>query len=376
MWTYTIRSLLERRSTIAPTALAIAVSIAAATTMLCVVNGLLSSLSRSRAPSNVVVLSEGAMDEFQSDIEAPLVNELRVAHEVAGGEPGLLSAELVIAVDMKTSAGHLERVTARGASAAAYRVHPRIHVLRGNPPGSSEPGLLVGVKRLGTLKGLVEGGKVRIGREIWPVLGVFEAPDTIFESELWCDRAALQTAMHRSGPTVAYAKLPADRQPAFGAAVAKITTARLEALSEPAYFARTSGQVSIYVRAVVFIIVLLSLGAVIASVNAMYSSFLSRAVELATLMTIGFNRFRIARMVLAESILMATMSGLFGALVGFAIHGRTMSFGQMALVYRAELSPAIFAGAIGLSMLIGLCAGFAGAVQMLRMNLLAALSGR
>src|SRR5690625_6157961 len=72
--------------------------------------------------------------------------------------------------------------------------------------------------------------------------------------------------------------------------------------------------------------VLMALGAVFGAINTMYASVSARTREIATLRALGFGALPVALSTLIESILLALIGGVFGAVVVFLIfNGCTVS---------------------------------------------------
>jgi putative ABC transport system permease protein len=368
---YTIRGLWTRRATTAMNLLAVSLAMAAVTVMLALVHGLSSVLTRGGVAENAVVVTEGSLD----DAGAALSPERIAAVEVVPGiAEGRVSPEFVTSVELRLTSGPLDLISIRGVESAAFDVHKNVRLVAGRMPAHGEPGVAVGLRQVGRFEGLTIGGTVPVGRHRWPVLGILAAPGLAAESQLWCDRAALLDELHRSGATVVAVTLK-DRasQGAFAAAIRRATNNALEAVDEPAWLARAAAQMAVYLRAVIAAVALLILGAALAAGNAVYSSFLARTRELATLRAIGFSRSRLTAMLVAEGLLIAMVSGVIGLLAGVAAQGHQANFGERSLVFTAEMSGQIIVGTLALAFGVGLIASTVSTLGLLWLPIIRAL---
>lgn len=372
---YTVRNLLARRGNVIPTALTIAATTAAITLMLGMVEGLLKAINDSGSARTVIIKSRNSPEETASTLPVSLLNAVRVAPGVAqaAGAP-LVSPELVIFHLARTAQG-FESVTLRGVEPEALALH-RV-TIRGRFPGRGEAGLVVGARRAGTLEGAELGGKMKLGKEHWPVVGILEAPGTVFESELWADRAAAAAAVRHEGLSVIYAALedPAALS-ALASAVARDDAAQAHAISERDFYRALYADAGLFTRAIAVIAAALALGAIIAAINAMYTAFLSRLSELATLRAIGFTRARIGFILAQEALVLAVASGAVGIALALAFHGRDFSFGNGAradLIYSPELTARVLLAGATTAAAIGLVSGLVATIHAYRMRILAGL---
>lgn len=373
-FSYTIRNLIARRRVVLPTVAAIAATVAATTIMLAILEGLLGAIRESGHPNNAIVIKKGAQSEASSLINNTVFGKIKVASGVAM-ENGVeqVSPEYVIPLKFRQSNGQIRTVTVRGVDPIALALH-RAKITRGAMFQHSVPGILIGAKQLGQAEGFVEGGEIRIGRHRWPVVGVMEAAGTIFESELWCDRSSLMGEMRRDNFSAVYAALTSKEiLPKFVADIERIAEQQVESLSEEAYFKRAFDSVELYINAITVVSFILGLGAIFASANAMYAAFLGRMRELATLNAIGYTRRRVALLLLQESFVLALVSGIIGILLSFLVHGRTLNYREMSVVYTIRISPRVLLAGLSIAGVIGIFGGIVSVVQAMKLKILSAL---
>lgn len=367
---YTIRGLIVRRATVLPTMLAIIATVAAITIMQALVAGLTSTVTESGQPNNAVVLGAGADSDATSSVPVPQVAKIATMREVARVDNvEQLSAEVVVPNKFKTPDVHIDIVNLRGVDPIALQIH-HVSLLQGKLPENHALGCVIGAQQIGRLPNFKVGGTIRIGQRDWPITGVLSAPLTQFESELWCDKTALMNEFKRSANSVVYVRLTgADAQEAFANDVR--TLGGLEAFPEPVHFRRSAASIDVFFDAMTIISLILAIGATLACINAVYLAFLGRIRELATLVAIGFTRWRIAFITLQESLVMTTLAGLIGLGIAFiAVHGRSFGMDEISLVYTARMSPTVLAVGLATTVAIGVLGAVASVIHSLRMKVL------
>jgi putative ABC transport system permease protein len=248
-------------------------------------------------------------------------------------------------------------------------------------PGTNE--IVVGRGLLREFAGFEYGKAIRLRGTDWQVVGVFEAPGTVFESELWADIAVTQALFNR--PNVFQTmriKLtsPAALAPFRAWAKTDARVNQLEILSERAYYARQAQQSSGQFTGIAWALgITMAIGALAGALNTMYASVAARSTEIATLRIIGFSGFAAFVGTMVEALALCALGGLLGVLLAFlAFNGRTTSTlgsGFTQLVFKFELSPPIVLSAIVMAMIIGLLGGVLPGVRAARQRPLLELAG-
>jgi len=380
-FSYTLRNLAARRVELLPTLLAITATVGVAAALFASLEGLYASLDQSGSPNNAIVLARGARYETESTLQRVALARVALAPGIATeGGTARISNEFVTQLNLKQFSGQLSTVTLRGVEPTAFQVHPGVRLVSGRLPQSGHPGVLVGAHQLGRFEGLIEGGYVLIGRKRWPVVGVFAAPGTRFESELWADRTALMAELRRDDSSMAVVALESEQHQArFAEAVARVADQQLEAQSEHEYYRRAGAGLEIYLRAIALAIAVLGLGAVFACTSAMYTSFLGRRRELATLIVIGHRPLRVSMLVAQESLVLAFLGGALGLALAWLVDGRTFTIeigvgdGRLGLAYTALLSRRVALAACGTAALVGVLGGLVPTIYALRLPVLKTL---
>jgi hypothetical protein len=372
MLRYTMRGLTARTRSVLPTFLAVGVTVAAVLVVLGALDGLTRSVVSSGNPLNEMVLKRGADAEEQSTVTIPQVDQLKVLPGIARvNGVSQISPEFMTAFDFRAPDGGLDSVPVRGADAVALTVHG-VALASGAWPERGHDGLVIGEQLLGRFQGFSPGGSVRVSRGTWPVVGVLRAPGTRFESEVWCDRTALMGMVKASSATSVVATLDGPQsRPRFVEQVARILPNPIEAVDEPSFYRRATKQLSLYLEAVLAVVIVLALGAIFACANLMYATFLERSREFATLVAIGFTKRSVAWIVVQEGFFLSIAGGAAGFLLALALNGHPMRAGEIA--YQVSITvPVIVAGG-AISAGIGVLGSALPALLTRRLDVLAAL---
>jgi len=263
----------------------------------------------------------------------------------------------------------------RGVTPAALAVHTEVRLLDGNYPGSGE--VILGRLVHHVLD--VPQEEVGIGQELvfenqtFEIVGHFEAPGTVMESEVWMDRGDLMTLTQRESLSCVVLRL--EKEAGFGAAdlfAKQRLDLELSAIRESDYYDKVSAFFG-PIRAMTWLTAaLIAAGAVFGGFNMLYAAFASRIRELATLQAIGYTRFAIFLSLVQESLL-ATLTGTLiaaFAAVGF-LEGQTVYFsiGTFSL----QLSSAVIATGFSLGLLLGILGAIPPALRCLGAPLPSAL---
>jgi len=381
-----IRSIPQRAWMSIATVVAVALAITVLLFFLALSNGLSKTVEGSGADDIAIVLREGSNAELNSVVSKDQLNILATGPGVLqrGGAPAL-SGELLVIVDgVKRSTGTAANMPFRGISADGVSLRRAVRISEGRmfTPGTNE--IVVGAGLLREFAGFEFGKSIRLRGSEWTVVGVFEAPGTVFESELWADIAVTQSLFDRPNvfQTMRVALNSAADMAAFkdwskGDARLK----GLEVLSEREFYAKQASQSSGGFKFIAWGLgLMMAIGALAGAMNTMYSSVAARSTEIATLRIIGFSGVAAFMGTLIEALILSALGGLLGLLLAFLFfQGRTTStlanssFTQ--LVFKFELSTALVVSAIALALVIGLLGGLFPGVRAARQKPLLELAG-
>jgi len=362
-----VRSIPQRLWMSLATVGSIALVVAVLLGFLALANGFNQTLKGSGAPDVAITLRDGAASELNSVVSREQIDLLGQGPGVRAGPDGrpLISAELVLIVDgIKKSTATKANMPLRGIGPNGLLVRPQAKITQGRmfTPGSNE--IVVGAGLLREFSGFELGKTLRFGAQTWKVVGVFEAPGTVFESELWADAPVIQSLFKR-GSTFQTARIgltsPAA-MPAFVAYVKKEQRLQLKAQSEQTYFADQAERSGLIIKYFGWPLgIIMAIGALAGALNTMYASVSSRAAEIATLRVIGFSGFSAFIGTMVEALVLSALGALVGVAIcalGFnGLSASTLGAGFTQVAFRLQIGPDIITQAVTLALIIGLIGG-------------------
>ncbi|MDG0994533.1 MAG: ABC transporter permease [Akkermansiaceae bacterium] len=318
--------------------------------------GMDSVLSASGSSKNVILVGKGSEESIERS-EVHLDAESAAATSIRGldGKLGTsaVSGEIYYQAPLETESGHKDQALLRGVLEKSLLVHTKVQLLEGHFPGPGE--VMVGHlahRKLGVdANELALGMLVKFGDAQFTISGVFLAPGTVLESEVWFDRNDLATLTQRdtlSAITIRLGSAEFDDVQAFSL---QRNDLELAAIGEDVYYSKLGVfyqpiKIMTWVTAA-----LVSAGALFGGLNTLYAAFAARIREMATLQSIGYTRFALLISLIQESLL-ATLTGtLIACLIAyFLLDGRTVPFSIGT--FTLTLSPqVVFTGLITGSLL-------------------------
>ena len=379
---YNLRSMVVRKGTAAMTAMGIAMVVAVFVMTLSIAQGFRATLVASGSPQNAIVLRKGATSENVSAVLKPQLPLVEAMPQIARGADArpLASPELVVIISLpRTTDNNPANVPLRGVGPKAFEVRDTLAFLEGRrfAPGTRE--INVGRQAVGRFKGLALGSDVKFGSTTWKVVGVFAADDSSFESEVWGDIDLMMPAFQRNGYQSVTVKLtdPSAFE-AFEAAMAADPRLNLKPQREREYYEAQSSTTATLIRIfATFVTAILSIGAVFGAMNTMYAAVAYRTREIGTLRALGFSRLRIVGAFLTESVALALVGGVIGCVLALPVHGLSTGAMNMAsfseLAFKFRITPALLAGGMIFSALMGAVGGLLPALRAARIPVARAL---
>lgn len=341
-------------------------------------SGMAAVLSASGSPCNAILLGAGSEESIQrSEVSAQLGG---IAEAAIPGISKVLdtpasSTEIHYMSFLEAADGRKSQGLFRGVTPKALLVHPEVRIMDGTFPRAGE--VMVGKlawRKLGLPeKALRPGKKVKLDGSEMSVSGVFAAPGTVMESEIWTVLGDLHMLAQRD--TVSCVVLRMDTPGDFSE-VDLFAQQRLDleltALRESDYYAALS---SFYkpLRIMTWITAgLVAAGAVFGGFNTLYAAFASRIRELATLQAIGFGRVAVFMSLVQESVI-ACLGGTLvaSALALLLLDGRTIPFSIGA--FTITVSPQVAITGLVTGVLLGVLGSVPPAIRCLRPSLPRAL---
>jgi putative ABC transport system permease protein len=351
--------------------------------VLSMAQGFRSVMANSAAPDSVIVLRGGADTEMVSGLGKEQVRVIADAPGLARNANGALaSAELSVIIDLpKRSSGTDANVPLRGVEPAGFSIRDGFKVVSGRLFEGGKSEVMVGAGAAREFAGLELGGRIKVGRYEWPVVGIFTCNGGSAESEIWTDASMLQAAYERQDTYQAvYGRL--ETPASFSAFKDALTTdprLNVKVLKQSEFYAEQSTMITRLITTLgVIVAALMAVGAVFAALNTMYSSVAARTREIATLRALGFGSAAVVASVMIESMLLALVGGGAGALLSYLIfngfHTTTMnwqSFSQVTFAF--QVTPQLLLRGILWACAIGAVGGLFPAIRAARLPIAAAL---
>ncbi|MBP1749833.1 MAG: transporter, rane protein [Deltaproteobacteria bacterium] len=379
---YSLRNLWTRRLTTVLTISGMALVVFVFTTILMLAQGLQKTLVETGSYDNAVIIRKGSGSEVQSWVDRAQAGIIETDPLVASGSDGkpLVARELVVLIGLpKKDTEKVSNVTIRGISEASLALRPQVVLTRGRMPkmGSSE--VIVGSSVARRFKGADLGGELRFGMRQWAIVGIFDAGNTGFTSEIWGDVEQLMPAFRR--PVFSSMILRMNDPSQFDMFKTRIeTNPRLtqEVKREVRYYLEQSEMMAKFLRILgISLTLIFSLGAIIGAMITMYAAVANRIGEIGTLRALGFRRTSILISFLMEALLLGLaggFAGLFFASFMQLVTVSTVNFQTFSeLAFRFSMTFSIAVKALLFAVIMGFMGGFLPSLRAAHMNIVEAL---
>jgi putative ABC transport system permease protein len=376
------RNLWTRRLTTVLTVSGMALVVFVFASILMLAHGLQKTLVETGSYDNVVVLRKGSGSEVVSGVSREQSSVVETRPEIAIGANGqrLLAKEIVVLINIPKKGTHKpSNVIVRGIEGNSLLLRPQVKLVNGRLPKTGSLEVIVGSSLVKRFKNIGIDEALCCGMGDWRIVGIFDAGNTGFSSEIWGDVDQL---------------MPAFRRPAYSSIIFKLrdlsefqglkdqleSDPRLtvEAKRETRYYAEQSEMMAKFLRILgISITIIFSLGAIIGAMVTMYSAVANRTAEIGTLRALGFQRKSILTAFLVESLLLGFLGGLAGLFFAsfmqlFTIS--TMNFQTFSeLAFSFSITFEILYKALIFSLVMGFVGGVLPAIRASRMNIVDAL---
>lgn len=372
-----------RRGSVAAALFGIAGVVAVFVGTLSIAEGFRQATQGAGSPRTAIVMRAGSDTEMVSILTGEETRLISDAPGIARDAKGpLASAELFAIINLpKRSTGTDANVPLRGVGPAAFRVREGVRILAGRrfDPGKNE--VIVGRAAAAEFAGLDLGGRLRVGKQWWRIVGIFATRGGLAESEIWTGARVFQSAYERgnSFQSVLVRLRSAAAFEPFARFLERDPRLNVKALRQDDYYREQSQLVSNLITGLGSIIAgLMAVGAIFGALNTMYSAVAARSREIATLRALGFHGGPIICSIILESALLALAGGLVGgvgAWIAFdGFQAATMnwqSFSQVAFAF--DVTPRLLLQGIACAALIGLIGGLFPALRAARLPVVNAL---
>lgn len=380
---YNLRSLRVRWATTLLTCIAIGVVVFASVLTFGMIDGIEHALSASGDPTDLIIMRQGSNDEMSSNVPGNSARELTNLPGIETGSDGqpLASREFVtILIKPRRNGGGTANVIVRGLDQVGRELRPDFKIVEGRDlePGLNEVITSRGIANRFENLGLDES--FDINNVTFRVVGLFEAGGSSAESEVWTDLRDLTAAQRYDGAvSVINMRVPdeANRTEIMDR-VRNDEQFKLKAITETEYFDEQKSS-TIAIKVVAYLIAgFLTVGAMFAAANTMYSAVSSRGREIGTLRAVGFPRRAVLASFVFESLVLCMLGGVLGCLATLPLNG--ISGGTMnsfsEIVFSFRFGPKVLLQGMGLAVAMGLIGGLFPAIRAIRLQITDALRQR
>lgn len=379
---YSFRNLWTRRLTTILTASGMALVVFVFASVLMLAEGLRKTLVETGSYDNVVVIRKASNSEVMSGVDRLQASVIESQPEIAIGENGkrLLAKEIVILVSLsRRGSDKPSLIQLRGVDESSLPLRPQVKLIKGRMPryGSSEILAASGIAR--RFKGGGLGETLRFAMRDWTVVGIFDAGNTGYNSEIWGDADQFMQAFRR--PVYSSVLFKLRDSPEFQGFKERIESdprLTLEAKRETGYYTDQSEMMATFLSILgLSLTIIFSLGAVVGAMITMYAAVANRTDEIGTLRALGFQRRNILAAFLIESLLLSLIGGCAGLLFASFMQFLTISTMNWQTFSELAFSFSLTFGIVYKSLLFSLSMGFIGGVlpafRAARMNIVDSL---
>jgi putative ABC transport system permease protein len=361
------------------TIVSIALVVATLLAFLAMATGFARTVAGTGQPDIAMIIGTGSGAEINSGFSAEAVRLLEEAPGIKRGADGrpIVSPEVYVVVDaMRKVGGSPSNISLRGVTSGAMAMREGFNITQGRmfEPGTNE--MIVGAGVLREFTGFELEREVTFGASKWKVVGAFEVPGTVFDSEIWADLPVVQTLFNRGNAVQsmrARLERPNDLS-GIETLVKNDPRLRVEVQTERDYFANEAEALQLLVIFGWALAGTLALGALAGALNTMYAAVEARTKELATLRAIGFGGVPAFFGAMTESIVLAGAGGLLGGVAAFlifnGISASTLGGNFTQVVFKFSLGPQQLMTGLILALILGLVGGFFPALRAARTPIL------
>ena len=377
---YNLRNLAVRKVSTLMVIGGVALVVVIFVSIMAVVDGIDQIYQTSGEPDNVIVLRKGASDTVMSALAPDVLQQVRTLPEVATDESGeqLISQEMDLNISLPSRGSQATQfVVVRGVDPIALKVHRRVRLTSGEGPQQGNR-IMIGNGAAAELGNLKLGDRIQFGQNSWTIAGIFEAPGTVFGSEIWADRRDLMLDARREQISYLVMKLK-DRSAVTGVARRLTEDKRIAvtALSEQKYLIRAEAESLLsqlnLLGSVLAIFMAASGG--LGGMNLMYTAVSARTREIGMLFAMGFSKGSVLFSFLLELLIVTSAGGVLGMLVALiaGAFSMTLSVGGRVVSFRPHVTLATLLEGLLIAIVIGILGGLLPALAATKLKVVDAL---
>ena len=378
---YNFRNLIVRKTTTVMTALGIGLTVAVLVADLALVNGLRQAFQSTGNPLHVLVLRKGGTAELSSSISREVYHDLQTNPAIARDAEGrpLASLEMVAVISMASvDSPQGMSISLRGLDAVGRELRD-VHIVKGRWFQEGRREVVVGKSVAKRYPEAVIGKQIHFGKGLWDVVGVMDAGQSAFNSEIWGDLNQITSDFNRvdNASSVLLRAADATAVPALVNSLNDDRRLNVTAIPEQTYYDNQTNAGAPIEMLGIFVAVIMAVGSSFAAMNTMFAAVSRRATEIGTLRVLGFSRLSILTSFFFESLLLAGIGGAVGCLLALPLNGMTTAVGSFAtfseIAFNFRVTPAVMLPGVIFALVLGAAGGLLPARSAARKEILVAL---
>jgi ABC-type antimicrobial peptide transport system permease subunit len=239
-----------------------------------------------------------------------------------------------------------------------------VRLVEGRLPRMGSTEVIAGMSIVRKFKDIRVDEKLCCGMRDWKIVGVFDAGNTGFNSEIWGDEDQFMQAFRRNGYSSVIFKLrDSSGFEDVRSHLESDPRLTLEVKRETKYYADQSEIMAKFLRILgISLTIIFSVGAIIGAMITMYSAVANRTAEIGTLRALGFQRRDILIAFLLESLLLGFLGGIGGLFFASFMQLITISTMNFQTFSELAFSFSLNFNIIYMGMTFALIMGFVGGV--------------
>ncbi len=278
---YSYRNLVTRRLTTALTAGGMALVVFVFAAVLMLAEGLRQTLVATGSYDNAIVLRASAESEVQSILDRDQAAIVMAQPEIALNKNGnpLADRELIVLFNLrKRGTNSPANVTIRGVSPIGLELRPEVKLAAGRMFRSGSAEIVVGKDIAQRFAGAGLGETLHFALRDWTVVGILDAGNTAFSSEIWGDIDQMQQAFRR--PIFSTVVLRLRSADDFGQLKQRLESdprLTVQVKREITFYEDQSKRMADFIRLLGLVLtIIFSLGAVLGAMITMYAAVATR----------------------------------------------------------------------------------------------------
>jgi putative ABC transport system permease protein len=224
---------------------------------------------------------------------------------------------------------------------------------------------------------LVVGDTFTLGPRQWVVVGLMKSAGKTFDSEVWAKRKVTGEMLRKDTRSTAVFRVASGLDPATVAKemTTQFTSPKIIARTETEYFESLNATNKTFLYAIIGVAVIMAVGGIFGVMNTMFAAVAQRTREIGMLRIIGFARWQVLVSFFLEAILLSIIGGLLGCAIGWSFNGisATSQMANKSVMLKLVVDGKILGGGLAFSILMGCIGGLLPALSAVRLKMLDSL---